>query len=180
MPIIDITYFKGRITLGNVATGSDSLADTDLVDVYIPDMEVEYLKKALGYPLYKAFVDGLAETTPAQKWLDLKNGKEYTKNDKTYNWGGFANTEKQSPIAYYVYAEYQTNYATTTFNVGEARPQVQNSVNASPGGKIFKAWVEMKRLNCDLYEYLEEYKDTYPEYDRCRVYDFGSRNPHGI
>lgn len=97
MPIIDITYFRGRITLGNVATGSDSLADTDLVDVYIPDMETEYLKKALGYPLYKAFVDGLAETTPAQKWLDLKNGKEYTKYDKTYNWGALQTMKSKAP-----------------------------------------------------------------------------------
>jgi hypothetical protein len=180
MPIIDITYFRGRITLGNVATGSDALADTDLVDVYIPDMENEYLLKALGYPLYAAFIAGIAEEEPAQKWLDLRDGKEYTVNDKGYKWGGFANSEKQSPIAYYVYAEYQTNYATNTANTGELLSQVQNATNTSPAQKIFKAWVEMKQLNSDLYHYLNEYKVTYPEYDTTRVQDFGSRNTHGI
>ena len=180
MPIIDITYFRGRITLGNVSTGSDALQDTDLVDVYIPEMEREYLKKALGYNLYEAFIAGLAEASPEQKWLDLKNGKQYTHNDKTYKWGGFANTEKQSPIAYYVYAEYQTNYATTTANTGELLAQVQNSTKTSPAQKIFKAWVEMKKLNCELYHYLEVYKDTYPQYDKYGVHCFGSRNTHGI
>lgn len=181
MPLIDVTYFKGSITLGNVSTGSDAQADTDLIDVYIPQYETEYLKKVLGYPLYTAFMAGLLITpTIPQKWVDLRDGVDYTVHDKPYRWNGFKNTDKVSPIAFYVYAEYQNNYATTTTNIAEVMNQVQNSTNTSPMNKIWAAWNDMKELNCSLYHYLNNHTDVYTEYDRSRVACFGSRNPFGI
>jgi len=135
----------------------------------------------LGYELYTAFIAGIAVLpTPAAKWTDLKNGTEYTVGERTYKWSGFTNAEKVSPIAYYVYCEYLNTQAVNVSGVGTTVNQQQNSTAVSPAQKIFSAWHEMNELNYSLWHFLGNNTDTYTEYDRSLVADFGSRNSFGI
>lgn len=84
--IIDETYFVRKNNLPQTGN-TDGLSE---VQGFIDQYEPEYLKKALGYDLWKAFTDGIMSVSPAQKWLDLLEGKEYTYNGYNDRWQGFA------------------------------------------------------------------------------------------
>jgi len=97
--IIDKTYFKGLLSV-NKANATEQLNLDDNISKY----EKKYLEMALGSELYDAFITGLAETTPDQKWIDLRDGATYSIIDnngitRTIKWNGLINTEKQSFIA---------------------------------------------------------------------------------
>lgn len=180
MPIIDTSYFKGRIYLADIANSNSPVVGSTVTTDFIPLYETEYLKKALGYELYKNFIAGLAEVTIPQKWLDLRDGVEYTVSDRLYKWNGFKNSEKVSPIAYYVYSEYLATQSVNVTGIGTVVNQKQNATSVSPAQNIFSAYAQMNLLNETLYHYLDNHTDTYPEYDRYLTTNFGSRNPFGI
>lgn len=48
---------------------------------YLPRIEKKYLEYLLGHSLYSAFIEGLNVTSPAtpdQKWIDLRDGDNFT------------------------------------------------------------------------------------------------------
>lgn len=183
MSLIDYTYFKGSLTIGDISNGNSPVVGNTITTDFIPQYEKDYLLKALGYPLYKAFIAGLEEEEPAQKWLDLRDGVEYEVSGKTYKWDGFVTDDKISPIAYYVYCEYMHANAVQSTGTGTAVNNKQNATSVSPAAKISASWVQMKRINAGLWHYLQNNKTTYTDYDSCRV-DWnallGSRNTFGI
>jgi hypothetical protein len=78
MSLIDISYFVGDI---NNIPNTDQVAVQQRVNYCIQKYEQEFLRKLLGYPLYKAFVASLqvvAPAVPEQRMLDILYGKEYT------------------------------------------------------------------------------------------------------
>lgn len=83
--IIDASYFVGKLNLPG-AGNTEGLAN---INLFINDYEDEYLQKVLGYDLWKAFVAGLLEVVPEQKWLDLLEGKEFQYKGRTRKWIGF-------------------------------------------------------------------------------------------
>lgn len=78
MSLIDISYFlEGDLAIPN--TGETPVIEQ--LNGYIQKYEQEFLRRLLGYPLYKAFVTGIAVTAPTvpdQRFLDILYGKEYT------------------------------------------------------------------------------------------------------
>lgn len=180
MSLIDHTYFIAAINIAGISAGNSPVVKNTVSTDFIPIYEAEYLKKALGYSLYKAFTEGLEADTPDAKWTDLKNGKEYTVSGKTYKWDGFTNAEKLSPIAYYVYSVYMTNNVTFSSGTGEVMNNQQNGTNASPANKVWYAWQQMAALNDKLWHFLDNNTSTYTEYDSTEVECFGSRNTFGI
>ena len=71
MSLIDTTYF----TQGELKLPIDNID----IKFFIDEHEPKILKDILGYNLYKDFIAGLAVLpTPNQKWLELRDGKEYT------------------------------------------------------------------------------------------------------
>jgi hypothetical protein len=75
--LIDISYFVGQLHIPN--TEQESVAQR--VNWTIQKYEQEFLRRLLGYPLYKAFVSNLQVVAPAvpdQRMLDILYGKEYT------------------------------------------------------------------------------------------------------
>lgn len=85
--IIDYTYFHGKLNLPQVG----NTEGRNQVIQFINQFEPEYLKKVLGYDLWKAFTDGISGSgTPDQRWLDLLEGSTYTHCGKTREWVGFA------------------------------------------------------------------------------------------
>lgn len=158
--IIDYTFFTGKINLPQVGNtdGRDSV--TGFIDTY----ETEYLKKVLGYDLWKAFTDGIAGSgTPDQRWVDLIQGKEFEYNSKTYKWTGFEN--KPSPISQYVYYQIQQDSAIDTTLVGQSTAAVENATRTSPVTKMIQAWNDMAEMNIALWNFLYVNRTTYPEWD---------------
>lgn len=77
MSFIDASYFVGNINIPN--TGEQSVAER--LTLFINKYEPQFLRKLLGYPLYKAFVAGMAvppPATPDQRFLNILYGTEYT------------------------------------------------------------------------------------------------------
>lgn len=74
--LIDTSYFEGDLEIGQITSPPVMAA----VNLFIEKYEEELLTKLLGYPLYKAFMTGLAAMPVDQRWLDLVNGAEYTWN----------------------------------------------------------------------------------------------------
>lgn len=93
MSFIDASYFVGDLTIPN--SGSPEVAER--ISWYIQKYEPLFLQKLFGYPLYKAFVAGMANTPPDQRFLDILYGKEYTDfQDRIQLWKGLIVTD--SPV----------------------------------------------------------------------------------
>lgn len=191
MALIDHTYFVGALTIGDISSGNSPVVGNTVNTRFIPTYEKEYLLKALGYPLYKAFIEGIAVLTPDQKWIDLRDGVDYTVNDKLYRWNGFINSDKVTPIANYVFCEYLTVNAVQSNGIGTAGADQQNATRYSPSDKIQRVWYDMQDMNDSLEHYLRNHEDEYPEYANCdwgywRIWyadirrRFGSRNSFNL
>ena len=156
--IIDITYFFEDIQIGQLSEQSVQ----DKVILLIQQTEPKILKGLLGYETYKL----LMAENPESRFVDLKNGIEYTdKNGLLKKWEGLAQpTLKISLIACYVYYKYQRNQVTTTSGTGEGKTQTQNAIPISAMDKMASAWNKMVSLNKELYCFLNAKKDVYTEW----------------
>lgn len=73
-------------------------------------------------------------------------------------------TNKQSPIANYVYYWYIRNNYTQTSTMSEVKATNENAVIANPSLKMDRAWNEMSAWICELIDYLDAKKDDYTEW----------------
>lgn len=164
--IIDTTYFQGVLT---VAQKSEPSVIADL-QTFIDIHETKYLKSILGYELWKNFTAGIAVGGPAQKWLNLRDGAEFTNRlGLLTKWEGFKwidGTTKRSPIANYIYYWWLRKETSTTTGTGEKRLNAENSESVSSFSKQCNTWNEMVGYNRLLWEYLYINQDAYPEYFR--------------
>lgn len=96
MSFIDASYFVGDLNIPN--SGSSEIAER--ITWFIQKYEPIFLQKLLGYPLYKAFIAGLAVTPPATpdpRLINILYGCEYTDlNGNLQKWKGLIITD--SPI----------------------------------------------------------------------------------
>lgn len=133
MVFSDYTYFKADIKLSGADISGDYSQD---FDDFIEQYEDKILTDLLGYDLKNAFITGLDEVAPLQKWLDLRDGKVYQVKDSegrlvNVKWNGFLNAEKRSCLAYFIYYEYQKARYTRHTTSGENKQNGQNSERAS-------------------------------------------------
>jgi len=160
MYLIDQTYFIKQYSIPNILDAGDALT---VLEQYIDEYGRRYMKMALGRE-FAAFdavlVDGLFPDPPTgidQKWIDLVNGVEYTKDGKTYQWEGLLRTEgtfKASPITPYVYYYWLTENVTTVTALGEATIEAKNATSVNSTQRLVTTWNEM------LVMYQGEYCDA--------------------
>lgn len=128
--IIDASYFVGALALPNLNKAEQEASLEQVIDQY----EKAILTELLGYELYTEFIAGIAVGSPVQKWLDLRDGKEYTLTfegiDYLIKWNGLKNTGKISLLAYFVYYWYRRNFATLTSGIGEVSSHAENAEKA--------------------------------------------------
>lgn len=74
MALIDHTYFTEDIFI----PGLETEGILEKVQSYIEHNEPVFLRDVLGYELWLALKEGLEAETPSQKWIDLRDGAEYT------------------------------------------------------------------------------------------------------
>lgn len=162
--MISNSYFIGDIQLPNL----DKVPNN--ISAAIVRYEKEIFIKLLGYQLWKEFTDALADA-PAQKWLDLRDGKdfelEYNGRTYTLHWNGFENTDKISLIAYYVYFKFRETTNIVTSGIGDVKGKGENSVIVDDYPKMVNAWNEM----VDLYGYVPKRYHENWSMDTLRVYN---------
>jgi len=152
--IIDNTYFTNELTLP---------VDNINIQLYIDEHEPIILKTILGYALYKEFTDALS-SSPAQKWVDLRDGKEYTDNQ--------GNTQKyegiKSIIADYVFFEIVSDKQWITTDGGVKIANTENSEFGNPRYKQRFANTDMVNRIVYLNEFINSVNDlvadTYDNY----------------
>jgi hypothetical protein len=190
MSLIDVSYFVGNLNVPN--TGDSAIAET--VNWFIGKYEAIFLQKALGYPLYKAYLAAPDD----QRFLDIINGKEYTDHQGyTAKWNGLIEivvpgvpasgsdpevpAQKESIIANFVYYWYQRYNVTQTTGIGEIRTEGENAIIVSPRKKMVSAWNEIHSKMKTLLEFIDANQTAYPEWtyvDRNAVIKyFGFINP---
>ena len=153
--IIDNTYFTKELTLP---------VDNINIQTYIDEHEPIILRKALGYPLATEFKDALDAGSPVQKWVDLRDGKEYESysgyNDK-YE-GIF------SIIADYVYIQISKSIQTYATDGGVKSANTENSIDYSPRYRQKFANDDMINRISKLDEFIrvtnDDTADTYEDY----------------
>lgn len=171
--LIDEDYFVRDITIPNLNTPANLAALNSDIESY----QREVLVNVLGYKLYSLFIN---DPTSEQRFLDIKNGKEFeflfkgTRVKRKYI--GLSNAEHISLIAYYTYFFAVRNRATYTSGIGEVIVQGQNSINASNAPKLRNAWNKYVDLSghvyCDLN--ANAYFDTLNPENYTHVNDVGS------
>lgn len=174
--IIDRTYFDGGLL--NIS-GTELSSIQEKIGDFISVYETEYLKKVLGYPLWKLFNAQLP--APAdQRYKDILNGVEFTDaNGNVEYWIGLKDS-LNNPIAMYVWFYYEGQNASYSSTQGEQKGKTENASNVSVITKQVLYWNKMKRLTDELWEFLYSAKTagvrTYPEFDICKIERFGILN----
>jgi hypothetical protein len=124
-----------------VGTLKLSLHDNVLTDFnsIVTEYQESYLKKLLGDYLYYTFINAIDSGTPAQKWLDLRDGANFNVTNLSetliLKWLGLKNMLK-----YFMFYFYSENSQSVNTVVGEAKKKNLNSNFSSPDMKMITAF----------------------------------------
>lgn len=179
--LIDTSYFQGKLLIGQI----EKPAKVAAVNAFISEYEPNYLQKLMGYSLYKAFSADILLTDIPQRTQDLLYGKEFTdiRTDSLALYPGLTPVVDPaadppvykliSPIANYVYYQYQIAQATMSAGTGEVAVDNQNAQSASPVFKAVDAWNTLVKFSFTFREFMRANKTVYPEYKAPLIYETG-------
>lgn len=153
MSLIDTSYFVNELNVPN----ADKPEVSEQLEAFIDKYEKRFLADLLGHGLYTDFTNGLASQPVDDIWTDLKNGTNYTYNQRRYNYPGIKNA-----IANYVYYWFMRNRATETTGIGEVVNKTDNAVRVSGSVKMSRAWNEMVTDVWKLVSFLDTNAVIYP------------------
>lgn len=145
MYLIDQTYFIKELSIPNLnEMDSDTLATLNIdIDKYVREL----LQNTLGYSLFKDLdnniTDGALDEGAPQKWIDLVDGAEYTKDSKIYNWKGLKFEEgnyKGSLLAKYVYYYWLKDSVSLLTGTGEKSITATNAAAVNSNQRLVSVW----------------------------------------
>lgn len=118
MSFIDRTYFHGDLHISGLSTTPVQEKLNHFISVYEP----KCLEELFGYEFKKEFTTGLLEAVPAQKWIDLRDGAEFTGyNGRLKKWIGLTGNANAIPVSAGFRASEQIQVDVTTgFTSGTA------------------------------------------------------------
>ncbi len=168
--LVGVNDFVGEFLVPNLS-GTSPAVSGNLTELnrFVAIYEREYLRGVLQPDLYEAFMEGLdvdEDDTPEQRWLDLKAQLQKT-------------TERASPITGYVYYHWARNRVTQTAALGEVETQGENSV-VVVGEKMTRAFNHSVHAGQEVYDWLVEHEDYYPEFDAGLPYPLKTINRFGL
>lgn len=136
---------------------------TDL-EAFVQAKEAELLRDLLGTTLYNAYKAGIGAGSPDQKWVDLRDGKDYTYAGVLYRFHGLDTL--LIPAIFALWVKENSDVFTVSGTVRNS--PAQNATAVSPRRRIGEAWGRFQDLagsECDwrdsLYGYLLAYQDDY-------------------
>lgn len=158
MPLLQPDYFTGEIAIGQI----EQSYVADNVQLFIDQYESEFCIDLLGTDLYTDLLAGLEETTPLQKWIDLKN-------------------QLLPMVSRYVYFYYMQNQITHPMGIGTVTVNSELSSVVNPAQKQVTAWNKMVLLRNDFVKNID--KNTYDikpnYYYNNKVNKYSAINPYG-
>jgi hypothetical protein len=184
MSLIDNSYFVGPLYVAQL--GQPDVAEQ--MQYYIDRYEKEFLTAALGYGLYKSFKDGLAIDPIDQKWVDIRDGKEFINtagwwpyalsgsvtgpfynSNQPVQWNGFSGQPEQpnqaSPIAAYVYVKYMRDLYNQVTGIGTVKAASDAATNVPPNWKLTDRWNDMCDSVYTLWQLLQTSgTSVYPDF----------------
>lgn len=145
MYIITPDYFQKQYTIPNIDE-MDSKNAT-VLEICIDQYVRVLLQNALGYNLWKELdqniIDDVLDIGAPQKWLDLVNGKTYTKDDKVLNWKGLIYTEgiyKGSLLVPFVYYQFLKENVSLLTGTGEKVLDASNAIGVNSTQRMVMSW----------------------------------------
>ena len=148
MNITDVTYYQNGKkfipNVNNLAVEIDGVPNSgNEITYFITKYERQLLIYFLGISLYNELQTALQDLpNAAQKWQDLVNGVDYTKDNVTYRFDGLKGNEKDSLLAYYVFCEYLKNDNDYYSTVGTTKSMAKDGVNVTSTRRYLEAWYE--------------------------------------
>ena len=138
-------------------TGTLKLAihDSKAVDFnnIVTEYQETYLQKLLGEYLYQLFIAAIDGGSPEQKWVDLRDGADFTVSyngsDLILKWLGLKNMLK-----YFMFFEYKKQNVSTDTITGESKKQNLNSVFALESRKMNDSFNKGLKLYGLDYNYI--------------------------
>ena len=144
MYLIDKTYFRNKLQISGLYDGNNGIKTK--LDDYISIYVIDFLQKLLGVDfedLKANITDGVLDTGAPQRWLDLINGKSYTKDGKDYIWKGLLyqnGSVKLSILANVVYCNLIHDLVTGN---GQMSVDVKSSRMLVPRKNYVEVWNEI-------------------------------------
>ena len=167
MYIITPDYFQKQYTIPNIDE-MDSKNAT-VLEICIDQYVRVCLQNALGYNLWKELdlniTDGVLNTGAPQKWLDLVNGKTYTKESKTFTWKGLIYTDgiyKGSLLVPFVYYHFLKENVSLLTGTGEKVLDASNAIGVNSTQRMVMSWndfVNQYQGQCFNYSVNRYYHD---------------------
>ena len=145
MYIITPDYFQKQYTIPNIDEMDSK--NTTVLEICIDQYVRVCLQNALGYNLWKELdlniTDGVLDSGAPQKWLDLVNGKTYTKDGKTFTWKGLIYTEgiyKGSLLVPFVYYHFLKENVSLLTGTGEKVLDASNAIGVNSTQRMVMSW----------------------------------------
>lgn len=176
MPLIDHTFFVGKLNLPQTGDSTGRAKVMQYVEIYEPEL----LKKALGYDLWKAFTDevGGSPGSPgdiAERWDYLLYGADYTYKNRAGRWQGFIPEGSViSPIANYVFYQLVADNVYNVVQIGTVTSETDNNRNVNPVDKLVDCHNSMVDMLRELFRFLQSNTDLYPEWKASRITGYTS------
>ena len=159
--LIDSTYFVDDLLIPNLdsanAVGAALLSE---LNRYIESLQPMYLKYLLGDELSDLFITDLAASIHEARFTALKA--------KLYN-----ATTRRSPLAGF-----------TFFHLSQVKPELIGLVASEERQinlvKSTRIWNDMSNQSIDIFKWIKENSNTYPEYSIENLWCLGKINEFGI
>jgi hypothetical protein len=160
--IINNLYFVGDNILPNT---DDSKSEGQYYIEMTAIHEDNYLVDFLGYKMAKDLTAAIASNPTSGIWYKIWKGAEFIDSNGLLNkWRGLANSEKESPIANYVFTKILTGLKSHNSGVGVIRQLPENATPVSIVKTSVRAWNRMVELNRILDDFIYQNKADYPDY----------------
>lgn len=159
--IIDETYFRGEINIPQLSQP----AVLEKLELFITKYETKFLVQAFGLELFSLILVYLAtpDGDPIEERIrDIVEGVEFSYDEELQIWGGLRNTEKQSPVANFIFYHYVLDAITFLSQVGEAGSVAENSQKVSSDDRLVFVNNEMVQMMESLKKLMRS--GDYPEY----------------
>ena len=120
----------------------------------------------MGKTFADEFIVAINEDAPLQKWVDLRDGKDYNYQGRYYSWKGLLDaTTKQSCIADYVYFYYMRDKISQAVGYGgEASGKGENSNSHSATVRLANTYNRMVQTTYELWQFLQANSEIYSTY----------------
>jgi len=147
MIFITDTDFCGLLNI----SGTDNPATKEKLFDIAEQIQIKELDLILGYQLAKDFISGLSIIPEVQKWLDLRDGKEFVYNGCVCRFKGMNEIFKY--LTYYQWVKENENQLTAQGNLQASTPNGFNHSN--PRAKLVWAYNEAVKQIIECQKLIE-------------------------